>query len=407
MTDKSASDRKAKQALATSSGVHAVHDGLSDILYVLLPVLAQFFGLTEFQAGLIRSAQRFGMSLFQIPMGLWAERIGERNLLVAGTVLAGAAWIGIGLAPSFIPLLVICFILGIGGSVQHPLAQAIVSQAYPGQGRRVAIGHYNFWGDAGKLMFAGGTSLWIGLQLPWQAPGFFFGAIALIGAIIILILLNNLGLGSHPDQTQLSKQGPAKPIPKGWGVKHRVGFSTLCTIKFFDSLTRAGFLTFIAFLMIDKGLPKEWAVQALPIIFVGGMLGKLAFGYIAERFGVFRSVITAATTTGSGIFLIIYLPEWSAFTIMALVGVTLNGVSSVLYGTVADYIELNKQARAFGFFYTISSVGGIIAPAAIGFIYDQVSAEIAMSVVGILPLLIIPLCFILRSTERDLAAAKP
>ena len=159
--------------------------------------------------------------------------------------------------------------------------------------------------------------------------------------------------------------------------------------------------------MIDKGLPKEWAVQALPIIFVGGMLGKLAFGYIAERFGVFRSVITAATTTGSGIFLIIYLPEWSAFTIMALVGVTLNGVSSVLYGTVADYIELNKQARAFGFFYTISSVGGIIAPAAIGFIYDQASAEIAMSVVGILPLLIIPLCFILRSTERDLAAAKP
>ena len=157
MTDKSASDRKAKQALATSSGVHAVHDGLSDILYVLLPVLAQFFGLTEFQAGLIRSAQRFGMSLFQIPMGLWAERIGERNLLVAGTVLAGAAWIGIGLAPSFIPLLVICFILGIGGSVQHPLAQAIVSQAYPGQGRRVAIGHYNFWGDAGKLMFAGGN----------------------------------------------------------------------------------------------------------------------------------------------------------------------------------------------------------------------------------------------------------
>ncbi len=406
MAEKTAKDRKAKQALAASSGAHAVHDGLSDILYVLLPVIAQFLGLSEFQAGLIRSAQRAGMSLFQIPMGLWAEHIGERNLLVAGTILAGLASIGIGLAPGFIPLLIICFILGIGGAVQHPLAQAIVSQAYPEQGRRVAIGHYNFWGDAGKLMFAGGASLWIGLQLPWQVPGFFYGAIALIGAVVILILLNNLGLGGHPDKSRTSKHEPKKPIVKGWGVKHRLGFSTLCTIKFIDSITRAGFLTFIAFFMIDKGLPKEWAVQALPIVFVGGMLGKLAFGYISERIGVFNSVVMAAITTGGGIFLIINLPEWSAFMIMAFVGITLNGVSSVLYGTVGDYIELNKQARAFGFFYTIASIGGIVAPAAIGFIYDQAGANIAMSVVGVLPLLIIPLCFILRSSERDLEAAK-
>ncbi len=399
--------RKAQRTLATCSGAHAVHDGLSDILYVLLPVLAQFFGLTEFQAGLIRSAQRAGMSLFQIPIGVWAERIGERNLLVLGTVLAGAAWIGIGLSTGFLPLLVICFILGIGGAVQHPLAQAIVSKAYPEQGRRVAIGHYNFWGDAGKLIFAGATSLWIGLQLPWQAPGFIFGTIAVVGAVIILIMLNSLNLGSRPEHTQSSKHKNERPAVKGWGVKHKLGFSTLCTIKFFDSITRAGFLTFIAFLMIDKGLPKEWAVQALPIVFVGGMLGKLAFGYIAERFGVFRSTVFAASLTGAGVFIIIALPEWSAFLIMAFVGITLNGVSSVLYGAVGDYIELNKQARAFGFFYTIGTIAGILAPAAIGFIYDQAGANMAMAVVGVLPLLIIPLCLILRTTERDLGLEKP
>jgi len=442
MAEQTISTRKSKQALATSSGAHAVHDGLSDILYVLLPVLAEFFGLDKAEAGLIRSAQRAGMSIFQIPVGILAERIGERNLLVAGTVLAGLSWIGIGLTasiapyavpitdmilagitwtgqiltgtawqgielpPEFIPLLIFCFLLGTGGAVQHPLAQALVSRAFPEQGRRVAVGHYNFWGDAGKLIFAGATSLWLGFQLPWQTPGLAFGIIALLCAATILVVLNNIGLGGPPEHLKTTKKEDKPRIEKGWGVKHRLGFTTLCMIKFMDSVTRSGFLTFIAFLMIDKGLPKEWAVQALPIVFIGGMLGKLAFGYIAEQFGVFKSVIAAAITTGVGIFLIIYLPVWIAFLVMALTGITLNGVSSVLYGTVGDYIELNKQTRAFGFFYTLGTVAGILAPVLIGVIYDFSGATIAMSVVGILPLIILPLCIVLRATERDLEAAK-
>jgi MFS-type transporter involved in bile tolerance (Atg22 family) len=91
---------------------------------------------------------------------------------------------------------------------------------------------------------------------------------------------------------------------------------------------------------------------------------------------------------------------------MAFVGITLNGVSSVLYGTVGDYIELNKQTRAFGFFYTLGTVAGILAPVLIGIIYDTAGANIAMSVVGILPLLVLPLCLILRMSERDLESTK-
>ncbi|MGZ8156939.1 MAG: MFS transporter, partial [Burkholderiales bacterium] len=61
-----------------------MHDGLSDVTYVLLPLLAQTFGLSLSQVGLIRSAHRTSMAAFQIPAGLFAERFGERNLLAAG-----------------------------------------------------------------------------------------------------------------------------------------------------------------------------------------------------------------------------------------------------------------------------------------------------------------------------------
>ncbi|MEX2451162.1 MAG: MFS transporter [Rhodospirillales bacterium] len=413
MTDKPDSGRphtdgKAKKALATCSGAHVVHDGVSDILYVLLPALAQHFGLSLAQVGLIRSAHRAAMTLFQIPVAVWAERIGEKNLLVLGTALSGAAWIALGMAPGFIPLLLILFVAGLGTAVQHPLAAAIVSQAYPEQGRRIAIGQYNFWGDFGKLAFAGGASIWLGFQLPWQVPGYFFGALTLAAALVILVMLNNLDLGGHPDRpkrAQESERQPAESRPvrsKGWGIKHGVGFSALCTIKLFDSLTRTGFLTFAAFLLIAKGIPEGWAVQAPPIIFIGGMIGKLAFGYLAERFGVFRTVIAAALTTGSGIFLILLLPGWSAMLILAFTGITLNGTSSVLYGSVGDYIDANKQGRAFGLFYTLGSAAGIIAPLGFGLIGDWAGIEVTIAIVGALPFFVIPLCFVLRSSAREL-----
>ena len=95
-----------KQALSTCCAAHSLHDGLSDLTYVLLPLLAQTFGLTLAQVGMIRAAHRTAMAAFQIPAGLVAERFGERNLLAIGTALAGAAFVGLGYANGFWMILV-------------------------------------------------------------------------------------------------------------------------------------------------------------------------------------------------------------------------------------------------------------------------------------------------------------
>ena len=62
----------AKRSLQTCCGVHIVHDGLSDVSYVLLPLLAQTFGLNLAQVGMIRTAHRVAMAAFQVPAGLIA-----------------------------------------------------------------------------------------------------------------------------------------------------------------------------------------------------------------------------------------------------------------------------------------------------------------------------------------------
>ena len=68
--------KHARSALATCCGAHTLHDGLTDLLYVLLPVLAQAFGLNYSQVGLIRSVNKGAMAVLQLPAGLLSERLG-------------------------------------------------------------------------------------------------------------------------------------------------------------------------------------------------------------------------------------------------------------------------------------------------------------------------------------------
>lgn len=379
-----------KRTLATCCAVHTLHDGLSDITYVLLPLLAQAFGLSLAQVGLIRSAHRAAMAIFQIPAGIIAERLGERNLLAFGTACAGIAFIALGFAPGFLAILLTLFLAGFGSAVQHPLCSSIISHAYPGEGRRAALGTYNFAGDLGKFAFGGAASLMFVAGVSWQAPVLAFGGLALLCTVAIVFLLARSAASNKPDAAA------NQPAAAGWGIRDKQGFTALCAIEVLDSSTRTGILTFIAFLLMARGLPEGWAVLSVPLILVGGMAGKLACGILAERLGIVRMIVITEVATGCGIFATLALPNLAAFILLPLIGVVLNGTSSVLYATIGDFVEKDRLSRAFGLFYTLGSTCGVAAPLAYGLVGDVFGVETAITVIGFAIFLTIPLALIMR-----------
>ncbi|MBI3043192.1 MAG: MFS transporter [Betaproteobacteria bacterium] len=385
--------RRPKRTLATCCAAHILHDGFSDVTYVLLPLLAQTFGLSLAQVGMIRAAHRVAMASFQIPAGLIAERFGERNLLALGTLIAGAAFLALGYAPGFWAILVALFFAGAGSAVQHPLSSTIISHAYPGDGRRIALGTYNFFGDVGKFAFGGIVSLLLVAGISWQAPVVGFGLLGIVTAIAIFLFVTN---------TREAKEtaGQVKPAAKaaGWGIRNPQGFTALCLIEILDSSTRTGFLTFIAFVLIAKGLPDGWAVLSVPLILIGGMAGKLACGFLAERLGIVRMIIITELATGCGILATLALPGATSFLLLPLIGIVLNGTSSVLYATIGDFVEQDRLARAFGFFYTLGSLCGIAAPLGYGLIGDLYGIETSMAIIGVAIFLTVPLAALMRAS---------
>lgn len=394
---------KARKTLATCCGVHVVHDGISDIMYVLLPALQQSFGLSLAEVGLVRGAHRAGLALFQLPAGILSERLGERSLLALGTAVAGFAFLALGYSDTFLGLLFLLFLVGMGSAAQHPLSSSIISTVYPGSGRRAALGAYAFAGDVGKCGIAGGLGLLLFTGLEWREPIAIIGAITVFTAVVVFLSLLTVGAGGRPDRRIEHRE---KSGDLGWGIREPIGFSALCGIMVVDNCTRNGFLTFAAFLLIqDKGVDPGSAALVVPIILIGGMWGKLACGFLSERIGIIRTVVLTELGTVAGIIAIVLLDGMAAFFVLPLLGIVLNGTSPVLQGTVGDLVERERQSRAFGLFFSISASCGIAAPLGFGVLSDLISVSATMYVIAGLVFLTLPLCLILRPVLISTAAA--
>jgi len=388
--------RRARAILGTACGTHFIHDGFSDILYVLLPVWARELGLTFAQVGLLRTVYSGGMASFQIPAGLLAERWGEARLLAAGTAVTALGFVAAGFSGGFLALLGCLVVGGLGSGVQHPLSSSLVSEAYESGRRRIALGTYNFSGDLGKVVVPASVALampWIG----WRSAVEAYAAVGLVAAGVILLVLLQLHAGwEGVARSETSRSST------DWGIRDVRGFQALSAIQIIDNSTRSGFLTFLPFLLIAKGSTVQSVGVALMLVFAGGAVGKFLCGALAERLGVIRTVIITEVATGGAILLLLALPLGPTLALLPPLGVALNGTSSVLYGTVADLVTSDRRARSYGIFYTLGVGASALAPFAYGLVSDWGGVPVALGLVGSLVFLTLPLTLLLR---RPLAAA--
>ena len=75
-------------------------------------------------------------------------------------------------------------------------------------------------------------------------------------------------------------------------------------------------------------------------------------GFLGARLGVLPTVLLTEGVTAVGILALLPLPIGAALALLPVIGVALNGTSSVLYGTVPDLVPADRRESAFGVFYT-------------------------------------------------------
>lgn len=379
-----------RRTVATICSVHFVHDGIGDALYVLLPVWAQAFGLSYAEVGALRAAYSTALAFLQVPAGMLGERLSERVLLAGGTILAGLAFALLATSRGYAMIGGLILLAGVGSSVQHPLASTIIARSCAVSARRAALGVYNFSGDVGKMTVAAAMGVGV-VAFGWHASVVVYGAVVIAVGVLALVGLDRLAKpASLPGIATSEPAGPA-----GWGFTNRKGFILLSGIHLIDSACRTGLLTFLPFLLISKGASAASIGFGLALVFIGGAAGKLVCGLLAERVGVLRTVVLTELATALAIVAVVAAPLAWAMVLLMPLGVGLNGTSSVLYGTVAEFVRDDRQGRSFGLFYTLGSAAGATAPFAFGLISDATSVPTALVLIALFAVATVPVALAL------------
>ncbi|MBE0615473.1 MAG: MFS transporter [Burkholderiales bacterium] len=390
---------RSRRTLAACCGAHALHDGFSDLLYVMFPVWQLAFGLSFAQVGLLKTLYSGSMAALQVPASLLAERVGERVLLALGTLVAAAGFLFAGWTGGFLGLGLCLMLSGAGASVQHPLASTLTSRVFEGAQLRTALGTYNFSGDVGKVLVPALCAALLAV-IDWHAVTSLMGVLGLVGALAIWFAVPRALPRTASEAAAAEAQSVAGAQAGAKSTLMNRGFISLSAIGVIDSATRMGFLTLLPFVLIAKGASVTQTGFALSLTFAGGAAGKFICGMIAARAGVLRTTILTELATAAGIVALLPLSLEYSMLLLPVVGVALNGTSSVLYGTVAELVPGARRARAFGVFYTLTIGAGAVSPALYGLVGDHIGVPRTFLVIAALVLLVLPLTLGLRAALR-------
>ena len=349
---------------ASASGAHVLHDGYTDLIYVMLPIWQAEFGLGYAALGLLRTCYAGTMAALQIPSALLSERLGvplgagRGHRTFRPRLSAGRCQRRIRDAGD-------CAADRRRGSERAASARLGAGSARLRRSRSMkALGAYNFAGDIGKMTLpalashhAGGDAVAADARDP-RRLGF-------VAAVAIIRLTPRF-----PEEIAAPYLTRKTLRPSTSAAARRLGFPLLLSIGMVDSATRMAFLIFLPFVLSGEG--REPANRR-----------SRAHTGVCRRRGRqagLRLHRCAHRRDRDG------LPDrrphhaWHPCAAAAAARIRdvaasgdrhlLNGTSSVLYGSVPELVEPAKRARAFSVFYTGTIGAGAVAPALYGLVGD-------------------------------------
>ena len=374
------------RSLFSFCAFHFLDDGFTDSIYLILPFIAAELHLSFSQVGLLKGAFSASMSLSQFPLSLLGEKVGELTMIACGTFGLAGGFLILSRSHTFWTILLsLIFAKGTAGG-QHGLASSILSRAFEASGRRAAMGTYNFSGDLGKVCLPFLVALMINLW-SWRASIFILS----LGGFVAGAILWTLAEQKKVPPPFLPGKETLAGKASGWGIRNRQSFFALLTIGVIDIAARLALLTFLPFLLLQKGIPSTKVGFALTLLFAGGATGKFACGVLAEWLGIIRMVVATEILTTIGILSLLWSSPPLVWVILPLVGIVLNGTSSVLYATVAEIISPPGRSRGYGLYYAITLGCGAISPMVYGVVTDSLGLPFTIMSIALMVLITIPL----------------
>lgn len=362
-----------KVLVALSSG-HAAVDLVQGAVPALLPFLVERFNLSYTEAGAVVLAATMSSSVLQPVFGIVSDRHGAIWLLPVGVLLAGSGVAGTGIAPAYPFVLAAVVLGGVGVAAYHPEGAKFASYA---SGRRRASGMaaFNVGGNLGYALapvLVTPCIAWLGLA----GAGVVTVPTLVIAALLVLALpyLRRL----VPRERKAPSQG---------GHDRPRAMAVLIGVVVLRSLTWFGLLTFVPLWMVaERGHSEAEGSRLLAVMLMGGLVGTVLLGPIADRVGLRPTLVATSAILGPLVGVFIYGGDAAGALALGMIGMCVVGTYGVSMVLGQMYLP-HHIALAAGLNVGLALGLGGVSAFTLGAIADAVDLETALLICACTPIL--------------------
>lgn len=316
---------------------------------VFLPALTEAFGWTRAQASLGFSLASLCGAFYSPAIGRVVDRRGSRpSQLVGAVAMASGFWLLHRMTSLLEFYLVMGAVVSLGATALGGLPSNAAVARWFVRRRGRALGIATAGISMGGVIFVPLTE-WLIARRGWRGAFAWLGAIVLVAAVPPVALLMRRApetMGLRPDGEAQSAAPDATlgaEIERSWTAEQALRSRNFWLITAAFSLTGAGLsailLHQIAFLR-DRGLSGGAAAWVLGATALMGVIGKLGFGSLLDRYGQRAIILLCFGLQAVGVLLLLAPTTPALLTVFVVVYGFAMGGNATLWATVV--------AAAFG-----------------------------------------------------------
>ena len=368
--------RRGRVMLGTITAAHFAHHTSNSLLNPLLPLIRDTFALSYAQSGFAVSAYSLSLGLSNGPIGLLADRVGPRKVMVVGLLLTGAVSVALAQAGDYAQLLVLLLALGIISGTYHAPAAALISRLFSSRVRGAAMG---FHITGGHLAFFAAPLLAAYLATAtgtWRTPYLWF-------AIVPFVLGIALWLITPPDRPLRAGGDLLTPFREIRTVMRTIGPLVSLSIAFQVGI--ASMLAFLALYLVDaRGFSPAVAATAFGFTQLVGVVGAPVGGWLSDRLGRRTPILISLGVIGPSVYLLTIFPNDLLVIPLAIFGLAFSMRGTATEVLVMDTAPAARRGAVLGAYYLAAQpIGGIATPI-FGVIAGTVGIAAAFTGIGLL-----------------------
>ena len=425
------------------SALIIIFDGYDLVIYgVALPKLMVEWQIDSITAGFLGSIALFGMMFGAIIFGSLSDKLeaygfSRKKLIILCVCLFSSFTLLCGYASNPQSFGIFRFIAGLGLGGVMPNVIALMTEYAPKKLRATLVS-LMFSGYAVGGMCSALLGMWLVPQYGWKIM-FILGGLPLLLLPMIWLLLpesidylvrrkkteqaihilkqidSNI---TYTTQTSISlhqaNQTSSKTPVKDLFTENRGPITLLFWGSVFMALVLVYALgNWLPKLMVEAGYDLSTSLFFLFALNIGGMLGAIGGGYLADRFNLAKVLCTLFLSGAIALFLLSYsLPTFVLYICIAIAGAASIGGQILLLAYMSQFYSSNIRATGLGMALGVGRLGAILGPILCGWLlslslpinYNFIALSIPC-IIAVLSVSMIYYCLKKKSIKAEIVQA--